>query len=77
MVFNGAVTIEDEKADGYTVTRHFVPNAGSVNVFVTSRSGTTKDITRLEGVQVGEMETEQGAELFQKYARIHYNGVST
>lgn len=77
MVFDGADTIEDEKANGYINIKHFIPSTAALDVIITSRSSTAKDMTRLEGVQVGEMEAGQAAELFQKYARIYHNGVST
>jgi hypothetical protein len=77
MVFDSADTIEDEEAGGYIDIKHFIPDGVGLDVIITSRSSTAKDMTRLEGVQVGEMEAGQAAELFQKYARIHYNGVST
>jgi tetratricopeptide (TPR) repeat protein len=77
MVFDGADTIEDKEAGGYIDIKHFIPGGAVLDVIITSRSSTAKDMTRLEGVQVGEMEAGQAAELFQKYARIHHNGVST
>ncbi|CAN9379920.1 unnamed protein product [Alternaria alternata] len=77
MVFDGADTIEDEEASGYIDIKHFTPSTATLDVIITSRSSTAKDMTQLEGVQVGEMEAGQAAELFQKYARIHHNGVST
>ncbi|EUC26825.1 hypothetical protein COCCADRAFT_113294, partial [Bipolaris zeicola 26-R-13] len=70
MVFDGADTIEDEEADGYINVKHFIPSTTALDVVITSRSSTAKDLTRLEGVQVGEMEAGQAAELFQKYAKI-------
>ena len=70
MVFDGADTIEDQEVRGYIDIRHLIPNAAALDVIVTSRSSTAKDMTQLEGVQVGEMEAAQAAELFQKYARI-------
>jgi tetratricopeptide (TPR) repeat protein len=77
MVFDGADTIEEQGASGYINIKHFIPDAAALDVIVTSRSGTAKDMTRLGGVQVGEMEAGQAAELFQKYARIHHNAGST
>jgi hypothetical protein len=70
MVFDGADTIEDEKTDGYIDIKHFIPNAAFLNVIVTCRCSTAKDMTRLEEVQVGEMEAGQAAELFQRYAKL-------
>ncbi|KAF7446623.1 hypothetical protein A1F99_099140 [Pyrenophora tritici-repentis] len=74
MVFDGADTIEDEEMGGYIDIKHFIPSVMALDVIVTSRSSTAKDMTRLQGVQVGEMEAGQAAELFQKYAKIpEYN----
>ncbi|KAL1641603.1 hypothetical protein SLS61_010027 [Didymella pomorum] len=70
MVFDGADTIEDGVADGYIDIKHFLPSAASLAVIITSRSSTAKGMTRLDGVQVSEMEAGQAAELFQKYANI-------
>jgi tetratricopeptide (TPR) repeat protein len=73
MVFDGADTIEDKEADGYINIRHFMPSTEKLDIIVTSRSSTAKDMTRLDGVQVGEMEAGQAAELFQKYAKIAHH----
>jgi hypothetical protein len=75
MVFDGADSIEDEEASGYIDIKHFIPCAVALNIIITSRSSTAKDITELEGVQVGEMEAAQAAVLFQKYSRIPRNNV--
>jgi hypothetical protein len=77
IVFDGANTIEDEEAGGYINIKHFIPGGAAPDVIITSLSSTAKDMTRLEGVQVGKMEAGQAAELFQKYAGMHHNGVST
>jgi tetratricopeptide (TPR) repeat protein/sulfur relay (sulfurtransferase) DsrF/TusC family protein len=77
IVLDGADTIEDEEADGYIDIKHFIPSTATLDVIVTSRSGTAKDMTRLEGVQVGEMEAGQAAELFQKYARLSHHDATT
>lgn len=71
MVFDGADTIEDKEASEYINIKHFIPDVASLHVVVTSRSSTAKDMTRLEGVQVGEMEEAQAAELF--YSPLGYN----
>jgi tetratricopeptide (TPR) repeat protein len=77
IVLDGADTIEDEEADGYIDIKHFIPSTATLDVIITSRSGTAKDMTRLEGVQVGEMEAGQAAELFQKYARLSHHDATT
>jgi nucleoside phosphorylase/tetratricopeptide (TPR) repeat protein len=70
MVFDGADTIENEEAREYIDIKHFIPDVASLHVIVTSRSGTAKDMTRLEGVRVGEMEEAQAAELFYRYSQL-------
>jgi hypothetical protein len=56
MVFNSVDTIENDEASEYIDIKHFIPDVASLHVIVTSRSSTAKDMTRLEGVQVGEIE---------------------
>lgn len=73
MVFDGADTIENGKASEYIDIKHFIPDVASLHVIVTSRSSTAKDMTRLEGVQVGEMEEAQAAELFYRYSQLRRN----
>ncbi|KAH0562801.1 hypothetical protein GP486_002573 [Trichoglossum hirsutum] len=70
MVFDGADTIENEEASEYVDIKHFIPNMISLHVIVTCRSSTAKDMTRLDGVHVGEMEEAQAAELFYRYSRL-------
>ncbi|KAI9773490.1 MAG: Kinesin light chain 3, partial [Geoglossum umbratile] len=70
MVFDGADTIENEEASEYIDIKYFIPNIISLHVIVTSRSSTAKDMTRLDGVHVGEMEEAQAAELFYRYSRL-------
>jgi NB-ARC domain len=73
MVFDGADTIENKKASDYIDIKHFIPNAPSLHVIVTTRSSTAKDMTRLDGVHVGEMEEAQATELFSQYAQLTQN----
>ena len=70
MVFDGADTIENRKASEYIDIKRFLPNAASLHIIITSRSSTAKEMTRLEGVQVGDMEEAQAAELFYRYSRL-------
>jgi tetratricopeptide (TPR) repeat protein len=64
IVFDDANTFENEEASGCINIRHFIPNSASLHVIVTSRSSTARNMTRLDGVQVGEMEEAEAAELF-------------
>ena len=70
MVFDGADVIENEEASEYIDIKRFFPDAASLHIIVTSRSSTAKDMTRLEGVQVGDMEEAQAAELFYRYSQL-------
>ena len=73
MVFDGADTIENEEASEYINIKHFIPDVASLHVIVTCRSSTAKDMTRLEGVQVREMEEAQAVELFYRYSQLNRN----
>jgi tetratricopeptide (TPR) repeat protein len=77
VVFDGADAIEDQEADGYINIRHFIPSTATLDVIITSRSSTAEGMTRLEGVQVGEMEAGQAVKLFQKYARLSHHDATT
>ncbi|PVH90208.1 hypothetical protein DM02DRAFT_636994, partial [Periconia macrospinosa] len=70
MVFDGADAIDDSKANDFVDIKHFIPDVASLRVIVTSRSSAAADMTRLEGVQVGEMEGAQAVELFYRYTRL-------
>ncbi|KAJ6195117.1 P-loop containing nucleoside triphosphate hydrolase protein [Bipolaris maydis] len=70
MVFDGADTIEDANADGYIDIKHFIPSTASLDVIITTRNSRAKDMTRLEGVEVGKMEAGQAVELFRNYAHL-------
>ena len=70
MVFDGADTIENDEASEYINIKRFLPNAALLHIIITSRSSTAKDMTRLQGVQVGDMEEAQAAELFYRYSRL-------
>jgi tetratricopeptide (TPR) repeat protein len=73
MVFDGADTIENEEAGDYIDIKHFIPDVASLHVIITSRSRTAKDMTRLDGVHVGEMEEAEATELFYQYAQLRRN----
>lgn len=70
MVFDGADAIDDSEASDFVNIRHFVPNVASLHVIITSRSSTAADMTEVKGVQVGEMEEAQAAELFHQYSEL-------
>lgn len=68
MVFDGADTIENKQSSEYIDIKRFIPDVTSLHVIITSRSSTAKDMTPLNGVQVGEMEETQAVELFYRYS---------
>ena len=70
MVFDGADAIENKGSSEYIDIKHFIPDVASLHVVVTSRSSTAKNMTLLEGVQVGEMEETQAVKLFCRYSRF-------
>ncbi|EXJ95817.1 hypothetical protein A1O1_00941 [Capronia coronata CBS 617.96] len=70
MVFDGADVIEKRDSAGYIDIKHFIPDAPSLHVIITSRSSTAKDMTPLAGVAVGEMEVAQAAELFYRSSQV-------
>ncbi|KAH7122357.1 hypothetical protein B0J11DRAFT_581064 [Dendryphion nanum] len=63
IVFDGADSVDDED-DGYIDLMRYVPESRFLDVIVTTRSRTAKDVTALEGVEVGEMEEAQAVDLF-------------
>ncbi|CAI6226945.1 unnamed protein product [Periconia digitata] len=77
MVFDGADAIEDSKAHNFVNIKHFIPDVASLHVIMTSRSSTAANMTRMDGVQVGEMEGAQAVELFYRYTRLPRDNVKT
>jgi tetratricopeptide (TPR) repeat protein len=63
-VFNGADAIDNKDASDYIDLKHFIPDSSYLQVIVTTRSRTAKDMSPLEGVEVGEMDESQAVELF-------------
>ncbi|KAL9071898.1 MAG: hypothetical protein Q9157_005304 [Trypethelium eluteriae] len=69
-VFDGADAIDDEKAKGYIAIKHFIPDIPSLHVVITTRTGAAKGMTRLGGVQVGDMEEAQAIDLFCRCSEV-------
>ncbi|KAF2234939.1 TPR-like protein [Viridothelium virens] len=69
-VFDGADAIDDEKAKGYIAIKHFIPDIPSLHVVITTRTGAAKGMTRLGGVQVGDMEEVQAIDLFCRCSEV-------
>jgi hypothetical protein len=70
IVFEGVDSIENREASGFIDKKHFIPNVAGLHVIITSRSKTAQDITRLEGVEVAEMEEAQAVQLFYRYSEL-------
>jgi hypothetical protein len=65
-VFNGADAIDNKDLSDYVDLRHFIPDSPYLHILITTRSRTAKDMSLLEGVEVGEMNESQAVELFFK-----------
>ncbi|OCL06050.1 hypothetical protein AOQ84DRAFT_86231, partial [Glonium stellatum] len=77
MVLDGADTIENEQSSEYIDIKHYIPDMASLHAIITSRSSTAKDMARLDGVQVGEMEEGQAVELFRRYSQLPQSDADT
>jgi hypothetical protein len=67
-VFNKANTIKNTQFSKYINIKHYILDAASLHVVITSQSSTAKDMTWLAKVQVGEMEEDQAVNLFVQYS---------
>jgi tetratricopeptide (TPR) repeat protein len=70
-VFNGADTIDNKDASDYIDLKHFIPDSSYLHIIVTTRSRTAKDMSPLEGVEVGEMDESQAMELFFRLSTLN------
>ncbi|RYP57926.1 hypothetical protein DL769_009196 [Monosporascus sp. CRB-8-3] len=64
VVFDGADAIDDENDDKYVDLSRYIPESPLLDVIITTRSRTAKDMTSLDGVEVGEMQESQAVDLF-------------
>jgi hypothetical protein len=64
LVFDSADAIDDKHDAGYIDLKHYLPNAPSVHIIITTRSSKAKGMTRLLSVEVGSMEVSEAVELF-------------
>ncbi|OCL01597.1 hypothetical protein AOQ84DRAFT_218213 [Glonium stellatum] len=69
MVFDGADSIDNENDAEFLDLAYYMPESPAVHVIVTTRSRTAKDMTMLEGVNVGEMDEQQAVDLFYESSR--------
>ena len=74
MVLDSADAINDGDGDdddeSYLNLEFFLPDAPTVDVIITTRHAGAAEMTTLAAVEVGEMETTEAAELFQKCAKL-------
>ncbi len=64
LVFDSADSIDDENDPAFIDLKHFLPNASSVHMIITTRSSKAKGITSLPPIEVGSMEVSEAVELF-------------
>jgi tetratricopeptide (TPR) repeat protein len=70
LVFDGADAVDNEGDDEYINLRHYIPDSPLLDVIVTTRSKTVKDMTPLDGVEVGDMEEGQAVDLFYALSKL-------
>jgi len=66
LVVDGADAIENEEDGDYIDLQHFIPDSQFLQVIVTTRSRTAKEISLQEGVEVGGMADSEAMGLFYK-----------
>lgn len=70
VVLDSADTIENEQDRSYIDLKYFSPDMPGVDVVITSRSSTAREITQLEAVEVREMDPSEATVLFQWAAKM-------
>ncbi|KAL8856213.1 MAG: hypothetical protein Q9178_007178 [Gyalolechia marmorata] len=70
LVFDSADLVDNEDDSSYYDLRDFIPDSPSLHVIITTRNSSLKDISKLDGVEVGVMEKSEAAELFWKSSKI-------
>ena len=70
VVLDSADTIDNNQDKSYIDLEYFMPDAQGVHVIITTRCSAAKEITRLEAVEVKEMESWEATELFKRSAKI-------
>ncbi|KAF1828162.1 hypothetical protein BDW02DRAFT_271760 [Decorospora gaudefroyi] len=77
-VFDGADDVDsmdgNKKVDNFVDIQHFIPDAPSVDVVITTRSSSAEGLTSLEVVKVAEMEAAEATTLFKKCSKIDCKG---
>jgi NB-ARC domain len=70
VVLDSADAIDHDQDESYINLQFFVPDTPGVDVIITSRSVNGKDITRMEAVEVAEMEPTEATELLISSAKL-------
>ncbi|RDW89219.1 hypothetical protein BP6252_01251 [Coleophoma cylindrospora] len=70
-VLDSADTIDHYDEDSYIDLGFYIPTANSVDVIITTRSSKAKAITKLQPVEVAELETEEAVELLRNSDLMH------
>jgi tetratricopeptide (TPR) repeat protein len=69
-IFDSVDNLDQEDDQSYVDLRHFIPDDASVYTIITTRSSIAKDLSRLEPIEVAEMEASEAKELFMKYSKL-------
>jgi len=71
---DSADLIDDHRHPSYINLQYLIPDVRGVEIIITSRSSTAKEMTALESVEVAEMEPTEAAELFRRCAKMKEAG---
>ena len=74
VVFDGADALDDGSDESYLNLEFLLPDTPMVDVIITTRHARATEMTTLAAVEVGEMETTEAVELFEKCARLQSPG---
>jgi hypothetical protein len=73
-VLDSADAIDDGDGESHINLKFFLLDAPTADVVIATRLVWAAEMTTLGAVMVGEMETMEAAELFQKCAKLKYPG---
>jgi tetratricopeptide (TPR) repeat protein len=64
LIFDSADNIDDKNDPGYIDLKHYLSDAPSIHIIITTRSSKARKMTRLPSVEVGSMELSEAVDLF-------------
>ncbi len=70
LIFDSADAIDDKTDSVYVDLRHYIPDAPSLHVIITTRSFKARKMTKLPSVEVGKMEEVEAMNLFAKCSEL-------